>query len=120
MLRMLAYSGLDQVIPTFPTLYEAVQPAPAAAAQPGRGHTRLRALDSGSAGIGAAVVGVRDLMTAAPHARPAPRLAQAPARAAQPGSCRGPYQTDRQPSTALRRHGGLGKRLVTPGVTGVA
>jgi anti-sigma B factor antagonist len=30
-LRMFAYSGLDQVIPNFPSLYEALEPAPATA-----------------------------------------------------------------------------------------
>ena len=33
-LRMFAVSGLDQLIPSFPSLYEAVKPAPAAAPRP--------------------------------------------------------------------------------------
>lgn len=57
-LRMFALTGIDQVIPHFPTLYEAVQPGHAAGAQSGRGRTRLRAPDGGSAAIDAAVSGV--------------------------------------------------------------
>jgi hypothetical protein len=33
-LRIFAITGIDQVIPTFPSLYEALQPAPAAASPP--------------------------------------------------------------------------------------
>jgi anti-anti-sigma factor len=33
-LRVFAITGIDQVIPNFPTLYEALQPAPAAPAPP--------------------------------------------------------------------------------------
>jgi anti-sigma B factor antagonist len=33
-LRVLAIAGIDQVIPTFPSLYEAVVPAPATAPRP--------------------------------------------------------------------------------------
>jgi anti-sigma B factor antagonist len=39
-LRMFAYSGLDRVIPNFPSLYEAVEPAPAAAPRPPRPRRR--------------------------------------------------------------------------------
>jgi anti-anti-sigma factor len=39
-LRMFAVSGLDQVIPTFPSLYEAAQPAPATAPRPPRPRRR--------------------------------------------------------------------------------
>jgi anti-sigma B factor antagonist len=35
-LRVLAIAGIDQVIPNFPTLYEAVVPAPATAPRPPR------------------------------------------------------------------------------------
>ena len=39
-LRMFAVSGLDQLIPSFPSLYEAVKPAPAAARRPQQSRRR--------------------------------------------------------------------------------
>jgi anti-sigma B factor antagonist len=40
--RVFALTGLDQVIPTFPTLYEAVEPAPATAPRPPRPRRRAK------------------------------------------------------------------------------
>ena len=39
-LRVFALTGIDQVIPTFPSLYEAVEPAPATAPRPPRPRRR--------------------------------------------------------------------------------
>jgi anti-sigma B factor antagonist len=39
-LRVLAITGIDRVIPNFPTLYEAVEPAPATAPRPPRPRRR--------------------------------------------------------------------------------
>jgi anti-sigma B factor antagonist len=41
-LRVFALSGIDQVIPNFPSLYEAVVPAPATAPQPPRPRLRSK------------------------------------------------------------------------------
>jgi anti-sigma B factor antagonist len=41
-LRVFALTGIDRVIPNFPSLYEAVQPAPAAAPRPRRPRRRAK------------------------------------------------------------------------------
>ena len=41
-LRVFALTGIDQVIPTFPSLYEAVKPAPATAPRPPRPRRRAK------------------------------------------------------------------------------
>jgi anti-sigma B factor antagonist len=41
-LRVFALTGIDQVIPTFPSLYEAVEPAPATAPRPPRLRRRAK------------------------------------------------------------------------------
>jgi anti-anti-sigma factor len=79
-LRVFAITGIDRVIPNFPSLYEAVVPAPAAAPRPPRPRRRPKP-------------GMR------PRAdRPPPDPAPAPARPERPpgpapGTCRGLYHT---------------------------
>jgi hypothetical protein len=41
-LRVFALTGIDQVIPHFPSLYEAVEPAPATAPRPPRPQRRAK------------------------------------------------------------------------------
>jgi anti-sigma B factor antagonist len=41
-LRVFAFTGIDRVIPNFPSLYEAVQPAPATAPRPPRPRRRAK------------------------------------------------------------------------------
>jgi len=41
-LRVFALTGIDRVIPNFPSLYEAVEPAPAAAPRPRRPRRRAK------------------------------------------------------------------------------
>jgi anti-sigma B factor antagonist len=71
-LRIFALTGIDQVIPNFADLDEALQPAPAAASPP---HPRTPA-------------------AARPRRHNQPGLTAAPGQV--PGSCRGRYHTDRR------------------------
>jgi hypothetical protein len=83
-LRVFALTGIDRVIPNFPRLDEALEPAPAAAA-------RQRA-DGGAPSRGCAPgrTGRRPIPVPAP-ARPDGPPGQ------EPGSGRGRYQVDRHP-----------------------